>query len=133
MSRPEERTDLEVTLALRTRAPVEPDAIEDPLTPLQQRISRLARRASGNLAIPDGMWPDVLAVVVSGLPELAAADAALKREAELLPRLAVLDALHKPVRWHAESDVVVCSCGSGAFDACQTRQILDGKLPEVTA
>ena len=41
--------------------------------------------------------------------------------------VAELDARHQPVRWAASSDVVVCSCGHGAYDHCPDGLILRGE------
>jgi hypothetical protein len=52
------------------------------------------------------------------------ADAELRHALAAADVVAVLDREHQPVRWAADSDVVVCTAGCGAHP-CHTRDVLD--------
>lgn len=104
-------------------------APETPSSPLHAQAARIMRRAAGNLALDDETWPHVAAGVVFSLPEIARGQAALEREAELLPRWLALDAAHQPRPWQGSSSGFVCTCGRGGHP-CDVRQILDGHIPD---
>ena len=55
------------------------------------------------------------------------ADVELRRALRAADVVAQLDARHQPVRWADDSDVVVCSCGHGAYDHCPDGLILRGE------
>lgn len=63
-------------------------------------------------------------------PTMAAArilaDPAIAAGLTATPILEQLRARHQPRPWGQGSAVVVCSCGSGAFDACPDAAILTG-------
>lgn len=102
-------------------------AVPPPVSPLQHQIARVFRRAMSSLEIPDGEVPEVAAGVVIALPGFARALAGLRALEALGVRLAALDARHQPVRWSEDSDVIVCSCGAGAYAFCPDRRLLDGE------
>lgn len=122
-----ERTEPAVTLAVREPAPWPLPHIGAPGL-LHARIARLARTAAADIRIPDGEWADALAVIVLALPEVTRAFEAGRTLQDVLARLALLHDRHRPVRWHEESETVVCSCGAGAYP-CTDRRILDGERP----
>lgn len=95
-------------------------------SPLEEQVARVIRSAICDLRIPDGDVPEVAAGVVLALPGVARAFDGLRALEEIGDRLATLHARHKPVRWSAESDVVVCACGQGSYP-CPDRRLLDGE------
>lgn len=85
--------------------------------PLARRIADTALRYASDFDLPNADWPLMAAARILADPTLADALAAL-------PVVVALDARHQPIRWAEDSDVVVCSCGSGDYDACEDATIL---------
>lgn len=99
-------------------SPEAPPEIAPPdgwLPPHVQQVADQAMRAW--CTTPGPRWHEAAAVLICSSGRVRDGLAAL-------PLLAELDALHQPVAWAAGSDVVVCSCGTGAFDACPSARVL---------
>jgi hypothetical protein len=76
---------------------------------LAQAIDRVVWERTGPLLAAGRVLSD---------PQVAEAFAALSL-------LETARARHKPVRWAADSAVVVCSCGSGDYESCKERLALE--------
>jgi hypothetical protein len=94
------------------------DALDAP--PLARRIADQIERHASDLRLGSD-WKLMAAARILADPDLAAGRTAVTVVDQLRAR-------HQPRRWGERSDgspTVVCTCGSGAFDACPDAQLLN--------
>jgi len=86
---------------------------------LQRSTGRLVRTSAAYVVL-DQCDPDDVAVLILAQPAIHHAVNALG----LIDQMA---ARHQPLSWGDGSSTVVCTCGSGAYDACVDARLLAGR------